>query len=63
MLNLLLEQLKVDATVDAELAMKTSPSKESNRVGEMAAATCDGHATVTYGPTIHVIVRCVGRNA
>ena len=49
--NWLLEQLKADAAVDAEFVLKTSPSKELTSVDEMAAATCVGHATVTYAPS------------
>ena len=49
--NWLLEQLKVDATVDVDLAMTTSPSKEFDAIDRMAAATCSGHAAVTYAPS------------
>ena len=45
--NWLIEQLKADATVDVDLAMTTSPSKEFSVVDIMAAATCSSHATVT----------------
>ena len=49
--NWLIEQLKVDATVDVDLAMTTSPSKEFDAIDRMAAATCSGHAAVTYAPS------------
>ena len=49
--NWLIEQLKADATVDVDLAMTTSPSKEFDAIDRMAAATCSGHAAVTYAPS------------
>ena len=51
--NWLIEQLKADATVDVDLAMTTSPSKEFDAIDRMAAATCSGHAAVTYAPSKH----------
>ena len=46
--NWLIEQLKADATVDVDLAIKTSPSKEFDAIDRMAAASnvqqpCDRH--------------------
>ena len=49
--NWLIEQLKADATVDVDLAMTTSPSKEFDAIDRMAAATCSSHAAVTYAPS------------
>ena len=49
--NWLIEQLKADATVDVDLAMTTSPSKEFDAIDRVAAATCSGHAAVTYAPS------------
>ena len=49
--NWLIEQLKADATVDVDLALTTSPSKELDWVGRMAASKCRHHAAVTYAPS------------
>ena len=51
--NWLIEQLKADATVDVDLALTTSPSKELDWVGRMADSKCKHHAAVTYAPSKH----------